>query len=162
MFPAKEYNDYTIRTASIGDANEIYYLVQRAFSSYGNNGCNPVSCETIRDIYFDLENNIVLVLEYRDMIIGSLRLLIHNKSEFYLKRFSIHPDFQNLGMGTELYYQAEEVVKEKGGMRISLHSSIEDQRLISFYKKLGFICLGKDNKNGYRRGFWQKKIPGCD
>lgn len=162
MLAAMSCSGYIIRKANKEDANRIYYLVQRAFVSYGQKGCSPVSKETIEDIYIDLERNIVLVLEYRKMIVGSLRLEGSNEKEFYLKRFSIHPDFQNLGFGTELYYEAERIVREKGGRRIFLHSSLEEERLVNFYSKLGFICLDIDDENGYRRGFWQKNLPGVD
>jgi len=155
-------NDYIIRKAHKDDANRIYYLVQRAFSSYGNKGCSPVARETIDDIILDLEENIVLVLEYKEMIVGSLRLIADTDREFYLKRFPIHPDFQNLGFGTFLYYKAERIVQEQGGRKISLHSSIEEERLVKFYQKLGFECLDIDNENGYKRGYWQKKIAGVD
>lgn len=162
LLAAAKCDDYVVRKAVKEEANSIYYLVQRAFSSYGSNAFNPVAKETIEDIYHDLEQNIVLVLEYRKMIVGSLRLVRYNEGEFYLKRFAIHPDFQGLGFGTELYYGAEKIVREEGGRRIFLHSSLEEEKLVSFYSKLGFNCLKTDRINGYRRGYWQKNIPGVD
>lgn len=151
-------DNYLIRNAVKGDVDEINNLVQRAFFSYGNKGSNPASYETIENIEYDLDNNIVLVIEYLGMIVGSLRLIELNNKVFYLKRFSIHPDYQNLGMGTILYYNAEKKLKEKIASCITLHSSTEDRRLISFYKKLGFKCIKKDWEKGYERGFWVKNI----
>ncbi|NLJ83553.1 MAG: GNAT family N-acetyltransferase [Halanaerobiaceae bacterium] len=160
MLVAVKCDEYMIRKAIKEEVNSIYYLVQRAFSSYGNNIFNPVTGETVEDISLDLERNIILVLEYRKKLAGSLRLVRKNDVEFYLKRFAIHPDFQNMGFGTELFYEAEKLAKEEGGRIITLHSSLEEERLVKFYSKLGFKCLQVDEDNGYRRGFWQKNIVG--
>src|SRR5690554_1439320 len=106
-------NSYNIRIARESDADKIYYLVQRAFSSYGDNGSNPVQNETIKDIYYDLTNSIILLIEYMGVITGSLRLCEMDNNNIYLKRFSINPDYQNMGMGTSLYYYAEKLLRKK-------------------------------------------------
>lgn len=155
-------DNYNIRAAHKGDADEIYYLVQRAFSNYGEKGCSPASKERIADIYYDIEANTVLIIEHEGLIIGTLRLVADSNNKFYLKRFSIHPNFQNKGLGTILYYQAEKKVKELSGKYICLYSSTEDDKLVKFYDKLGFKCIEKDRENGYERGFWIKKIDGVD
>ena len=152
--------DYKIRIARESDADEIYYLVQRAFSSYNAKGKNTVQDEIIDDVLFDLKHNLVLVIEYRGVIAVSMRLCAMEYNCLYLKRFSIHPHYQNLGLGTSLYYYAEELAREKGSEYIYLYSSLEDERLISFYNKLGFTCIDIDHKNGYRRGYWCKKLSG--
>ena len=87
----------------------------------------------------------------------------YNEGEFYLKRFAIHPDFQGLGFGTELYYGAEKIVREEGGQEdFPAFPPWKKKKLVSFYSKLGFNCLKTDRNNGYRRGYWQKNIPGVD
>ncbi|MFP4661979.1 MAG: GNAT family N-acetyltransferase [Halanaerobiales bacterium] len=154
--------DYNIRTAREGDADEIYYLVQRAFSSYGKNGSSPASREHIDDLLTDIKENIVLIIEIDNVIAGTLRLVKGKDERYFLKRFSIHPDYQGQGLGTILYFQAEELVKDMGGRFICLYSSTEDQRLVNFYKKCGFVCMERDHKNGYERGFLTKKIDGVD
>ncbi len=150
--------EYKIRIAGTGDAKDIFFLVKDAFADYADKGKNPVLGETIEDIYFDLNNNLVLVVEFANKIVGSLRLEAKMESCYYLKRFSILPDFQHQGLGTRLYLEAENVVRDYHGNFIYLHSSVEDKNLISFYRKLGFTCLKKDWKNGYERGLWIKKI----
>jgi len=162
MCLAEKKDNYNIRIAEKGDADEIYYLVQRAFSSYGEKGCSPASKETIDDIYIDIQENTVLVIEIDDRIVGTLRLISDSRDKYYLRRFSIHPNFQDQGLGTFLYYQAEKKVKETDGKYICLHSSTEDSKLIKFYNRLGFECIEKDYLNGYERGLWIKKIIGVD
>ncbi|MFW6022643.1 MAG: GNAT family N-acetyltransferase [Halanaerobiaceae bacterium] len=160
-FPIKKEN-FQIRFANKGDADEIYYLVQRAFSSYGEKGLNPASKETIDDICDDINNNVVLIIEWQGYIVGSLRLVQDKEKSYFLKRFSIHPDYQHQGLGTMLYFYTEEKVREMNGKYIWLYSSTEDIKLIDFYDKLGFECIDRDWINGYERGLWIKKIDGVD
>ncbi|MFP4017179.1 MAG: GNAT family N-acetyltransferase [Halanaerobiales bacterium] len=162
MSLAKKKSKFNIRIAQEADAGEIYYLVQRAFSSYGKNGSSPASREQIEDIYTDIRENTVLIIEINNLIVGTLRLEKDMEERYYLKRFSIHPEYQGHGLGTILYYQAEEIVKEMGGRSICLYSSTEDQKLVNFYSKCGFVCIEKDYQNGYERGFLVKKIDGVD
>lgn len=162
MCLTEKKDNYNIRIAKKGDADEIYYLVQRAFSSYGEQGCSPASKEKIADIYIDIKENTVLVIEIDNRIVGTLRLISDSKDKYYLKRFSIHPHYQDQGLGTMLYFQAEKKVKEMAGKYICLHSSTEDNKLNKFYNRLGFECIDKDNLNGYERGLWVKKIIGVD
>ncbi len=150
--------EFKIRLAGLEDAEDIFFLVKEAFADYGGKGTNPVMEETVGDIKADLKGNLVLVVEFFNKIVGSLRLEAQMESCFYLKRFSILPGFQHQGLGTRLYQQAEKTALDYGGKFIYLHSSVEDQKLISFYKKLGFTCLKKDQENGYERGLWVKKI----
>jgi len=150
--------EFNIRIAGLEDAEDIFFLVKKAFADYGRKGKNPVMGETIQDIEADLKDNLVLVVEYASKIVGSLRLEAQMESCFYLKRFSILPGFQHQGLGTKLYHQAEKITLDYKGKFIYLHSSVEDQKLIRFYKKLGFTCLKKDQENGYERGLWVKKI----
>lgn len=149
-----------IRVARKEDAEEIYYLVQRAFLDYVEKGIIPASREKIKDLHYDIKNNIVLIMERGNTIIGTLRLVSELDKSVQLKRFSIDPDYQHQGMGTILYYRAERIACELNFDYIYLYSSVEDEKLVKFYKKLDFTCLKKDRENGYERGLWVKKING--
>lgn len=154
-------SDIIIRKACQRDGEGIYRVIREAFADY-KSGSNPTFKETIFDIYQDLEENIVLVIEKDKQIIGSLRLEFKGEDDVYLKRFSILPEFQHQGLGTLLYRRAEEEVIANNGKYIYLHSSLDDQKLVKFYHKLGFQCLKKDNKYGYQRGLWVKRLDGVD
>lgn len=160
-FPEKK-QDLNIRIARKEDAEEIYYLVQRAFLDYVEKGTIPASQETIEDIYNDIKDNIVIVMELDNVIIGSLRLVSVVNGSVQLRRFSIHPDYQHRGMGTFLYLRAEEKARKLHFKYMFLYSSIEDEKLVRFYKKMGFTCLQTDRQNGYERGLWVKNIGGVD
>lgn len=154
--------ELNIRVARIEEAQEIYNLVKKAFADYNQTGINPVKAEKITDIYHDLYNNMVIVVEDCNQLIGSLRLVPEMESSIYLKRFCILPQYQHRGIGTMLYRQAEKIALTERVKFIYLHSSIDDERLVKFYKKLGFSCLKTDQDNGYNRGLWVKKIDGVE
>jgi len=150
--------DFIIRRANKGDVEAIYFLVKNAFADYTHKGKNPVKKETIADIREDINKNTVLIIEITGEIVGSLRLELQGDCCYYLKRFSISPDFQQQGLGTKLYQQAESTARGYGARYIFLYSSVEDNRLINFYNKLGFLCLKRDSENGYERGLWIKNL----
>ncbi|RQD77088.1 MAG: N-acetyltransferase, partial [Halanaerobium sp. MSAO_Bac5] len=41
---------------------------------------------------------------------------------------------------------------------LQLYSSLENKKLINFYKGLGFNCVETDHKKGYERGLWVKNL----
>jgi len=151
------YLPIVICRALKSDGEEIYRVVKEAFADYGS-GSNPYLQESLSDIYQDLEDKIVLIIKKNERIVGSLRLEIYNNDGFYLRRFSILPEYQDQGLGTLLYQQAEEEVISNQGKNIYLHSSLEDTKLVNFYTRLGFKCLEKDNGYGYQRGLWVKRL----
>ncbi|QTL98393.1 GNAT family N-acetyltransferase [Iocasia frigidifontis] len=162
MAVTMESSKYKFRKACLDDAVAIHDLVRKAFVHYSKEGMNPAMEESLEEIYNDIKDSIVLILEKNGRIIGSLRLVSEVEGSFYLKRFSIDPSYQDQGLGTILYSESEKAARDHGGKFIYLYSSVEDERLINFYRKLGFSCLKLDKVNGYQRGLWVKKIDGVD
>lgn len=150
-------NKVNIRKANKGDVDRIHNLVQRAFSNYDTKGSNPALNESLMDIEYDIRNNIVIILETEGKMLGSLRLDFEDGT-VHLKRFSIDPDYQAKGIGTILYQRAEEEVKKRNYNSIYLYASLENEKVIRFYKKLGFKCIKSDRNNSYLRGLWIKKV----
>lgn len=162
MAVSMESSKYNFRMASLDDAAAVHDLVRKAFVHYSKEGTNPAMEESLEEIYNDIKDNIVLIIEKNGKIIGSLRLISEVEGSFYLKRFSIDPSYQDQGLGTILYIESEKAAWDNGAKFIYLYSSVEDERLINFYRKLGFNCLKLDRVNGYERGLWVKKIDGVD
>ncbi|MEJ6951795.1 GNAT family N-acetyltransferase [Natronospora cellulosivora (SeqCode)] len=150
-------NTFNIRKAIEGDVDKIYDLVQRAFSNYDANASNPALKESLQDIEYDIRNNIVIILEIDEELVGSLRLELEEE-RVHLKRFAIDPDYQKKGIGTKLYKRAEEEIIKRNINNIYLYATLENEKIVKFYKKLAFNCIDKDNSNGYLRGLWVKKI----
>jgi ribosomal protein S18 acetylase RimI-like enzyme len=57
-----------------------------------------------------------------------------------------------------LFQQAVDKLKKLNAHYLQLYSSLENEKLICFYRGLGFNCLEKDHSKGYERGLWVKTI----
>lgn len=155
---------YTCRQGLKQDAEEIHKLMQDAFADYVKSQgkeekvVNSALKEDLSDIYDDLENNIVMVLLDNNRVIASLRLEEVSDKRYLLKRFAVAPEYQDHGLGSMLFERAVEKLKQIGASYVQLYSSLENVKLVNFYKGLGFNCLETDHKKGYERGLWVKKI----
>jgi len=158
---------YGCRQAISSDAAEIHNLMQLAFADYAKRKnenknkkevINSALREQLSEVKKDLEANIVLVLTDSDKIIASLRLEEISDKRYLLKRFAVSRSYQNQGLGTMLFQEAVENLKKIDAHYLQLYSSLENEKLISFYQGLGFNCLETDNKKGYERGLWIKTI----
>lgn len=155
---------YTCRQGLKQDAEEIHKLMQDAFADYVKSQgkeekvVNSALKEDLSDIYDDLENNIVMVLLDNNKVIASLRLEEVSDKRFLLKRFAVAPNYQDHGLGSMLFERAVEKLIQIGARYVQLYSSLENIKLVNFYKGLGFNCLETDHKKGYERGLWVKKI----
>lgn len=167
MTAVSRQSKYTCRQGDLSDAEEIHILMQQAFADYAKKKneendqekvINSALREELQDVKTDLENNIVMVLSDDDQIIASLRLEEISKQRYLLKRFAVSPDYQNQGLGTMLFQQAVDKLKELNVHYLQLYSSLENEKLICFYKGLGFNCLETDHSKGYERGLWVKTI----
>ena len=167
MTAVKKKSKYRCRQGDLSDAEEIHILMHRAFADYAKKKnekndqeevINSALREELKAVKVDLENNIVLVLSDGDNIIASLRLEEISKHRYLLKRFAVSPDYQNQGLGTMLFKQAVDRLRELNAHYLQLYSSLENEKLICFYQGLGFNCLETDHSKGYERGLWVKII----
>ena len=167
MTAVSKKNKYSCRQGKLSDAEEIHILMQQAFADYagkkdGENAQEDVINSALREelqaVKSDLKNNIVMVLNDGEQIIASLRLEEISKKRYLLKRFAVSPDYQNQGLGTMLFQQAVDRLKELNAHYLQLYSSLENDKLICFYQGLGLNCLKTDHSKGYERGLWVKTI----
>ena len=61
---------------------------------------------------------------------------------------AVHPDFQEKGYGQEIMNSVETALREMGCPKINLQIRREDDKVASFYQKLGFtnddvVSMGK-------------------
>ena len=150
--------EYTVREAAVDEREIVYNIVKEAFSSYKKNKDNPDLMETPSEVLSDIRENIVLVMEKNNKIIGTVRLIKKDEESYYLKKFAILPEYQGRGLGTILFTEAEKRAAEKNCNKIFLHSSTEEEHLVKFYDRLGFECIEVEDDMGYKRGLWVKKI----
>lgn len=66
----------------------------------------------------------------------------------WINYLAVHPDFRNSGLGKMIMEEAESLLKELGCPKINLQVRSTNQKVIDFYKRLGYhlediVNLGK-------------------
>ncbi len=86
------------------------------------------------------ENKKRLVAKKGDLIVGACTV-IKNDTYNHLRTLYILPEFQNKGIGTKLWNNAQEFLDPKKDTIVQVADYTDDA--IRFYKKLGFVDTGK-------------------
>lgn len=95
-----------------------------------------------------IENGICLVVEYQNIIIGTITYyapdktksteLLNIKGSAWLGQMGVHPDWQRKGVGLKLINHAEHLAKISRVPKIGLDTSEKATHLIKWYNKLGY------------------------
>lgn len=143
--------EITIRRSTPADLDPLLILEKNAFSDYQQSSRRTLSLSlksSFQQVWIAES-----VFNGQHQIAGSLILYVY---KFTLRIFSIvvSPDLQGKGIGKELLNQARIIAGLRGANRISLEASIDNKKLIKWYKKLGFESteLLKDYYDGGRDG----------
>jgi ribosomal protein S18 acetylase RimI-like enzyme len=81
-----------------------------------------------------------LVAKKRNLIVGACTV-IRNETNNHLRTLYVLPEFQNKGIGTNLWNKAMEFLDPKKDTIVQVADYT--QNAINFYKKLGFVDTGK-------------------
>jgi len=57
----------------------------------------------------------------------------------YINYFAVHPEFQAKGYGKQLMYNVENGLRELGCPKINLQIREENDKVFTYYQKLGFV-----------------------
>ena len=128
----------TIERASLPDAEEILSLQKLSYRSEAeiyNDFSIPPLLQPFGEIRKDFENQVFLKAILDGKIIGSVRAFVR-EGTCYIGRLIVHPDFQNLGIGTELMERIEETFKE--AQRFELFTGHKSEKNLHLYQKLGY------------------------
>lgn len=146
-----------IRRSTESDLDILLSLERKAFPLYQQ------SSRRVLDL--SLKSNFQQVwLAYLEedeqtKIVGSLVLYLYKRS---IRIFSIvvDPELQGKGVGKKLLEYAEKIATEKGAERISLEASVDNRKLIDWYKQAGYESteLMKDYYEKGRDGLRMVKI----
>ncbi len=83
--------------------------------------------------------------------VGFMILTQNTDSSLEVDWLDVHPNFQRKGVGTLLVKKAEEVAKEKGFKFLSVHTHVENEKMIQFSIKNGFEIIERI-RNFYGEG----------
>lgn len=92
-----------------------------------------------------------------DQIVGGFIVLRKGPREYELWRIFVDPDYQNQGVGTQAFeFLWEEYPLAK---RWTLDTPAWNRRTRHFYKKVGFVEVGTDDRGGI---LFEKRTPARD
>lgn len=119
------------------DLEEVLALQKLAYQSEAelNNDFNiPPLTQTLKEIQTEFANALFLKVMDGEKIIGSVRA--HEKGgTCHIGRLTVHPDFQNRGIGSRLLKAVE---KKFNCKRFELFTSERSERNLYLYKKVGY------------------------
>jgi len=102
----------------------------------------------IQDNYFDKDDMFWVALDADDRIIGMIGTNTISKTDMWLKRLFIKPDFKRKGLGSKLLATAEEYAKSKGITTIHTRFADDFDEAALFYPSKGFVEI--ENSNGIK------------
>ncbi len=127
-----------IEAAEIADAPAILEVQKLAYRSeaelYGFFDMPPL-IETLEQVEGEFATNQILKAVEDDLVVGSVRARRFN-GECYVGRLSVHPDFQNRGIGRALMEEVEKLHPD--AKRFTLFTGSKSLKNIGLYKRLGY------------------------
>jgi GNAT superfamily N-acetyltransferase len=134
---------YHITQASLSDADELLALQKSAYQiegqRYNNFDIAPLT-QTLEELKTQFADHIILKAVADGRIIGTVRACEKDQT-CLIGRLAVHPDKQNLGIGTALM---NEIEKRYASQRYELFAGSKSVNTIHLYQKLGYSIYKKD------------------
>ncbi len=152
-----------IRKATFEDAAGIQQITRKAFQLYRDN-INTANAyftaltESIEDIVRDIENKTVFIAIREGVVVGSIRLELMTPELAYISRFAVNPDEHNQGVGAGLLQKAIDECRDKGIIKVVLHTNSKYYRLARYYYGKGFYVHSTTFDRGYIRALFIKDL----
>jgi len=127
-----------IQRASIKDAERILEIQKLAYicqAEIYNDYTIPPLTETIDELIKDFDTKAIFKATFDNKVVGSIRATLDCDS-CYIGRLSIHPDYQNKGIGTALIDIVESTFDHC--VRFELFTGHKSENNIRLYERLGY------------------------
>jgi len=134
-----------IQKADISDAPEILKLQKLAYKSEAeiyNDFTIPPLTQTLKEVQKKFKDHIFLKAVEKGRIVGSVRANVLDQETVYIGRLIVHPDYQNLGIGTKLMDKIEAIFSDFS--RFELIAGHRSKINISMYQKRGYRTYKKE------------------
>lgn len=76
------------------------------------------------------------------------------RASYLIGRLAVMKEYRGLQLGAKMIAKAEELIKEKGGKEVQLHSQ---KRATGFYEKQGYSICSEMEYEEYCPHYWMKK-----
>jgi N-acetylglutamate synthase-like GNAT family acetyltransferase len=153
--------NFVVRKALKKDIPDILRITKEAFQIYKESAGIEYEIPALLDTYEyveqEIEKKIFLVATIDGIVVGSVRVEIHNDGTAYLSRFGVEASQQKNGVGALLIDSVDEVMKKLGIERLYLHTASKVLLLIRFYYGRGFYIDSTTKDRGYIRALLCKE-----
>jgi ribosomal protein S18 acetylase RimI-like enzyme len=140
--------DIEIRKAKHSDIYVIHKVLAEAFQPYRHDYTEEAFNATVvppDEIEKRLQEprTVVLVVEYRHIIIGTATILMHKRGELYIQSMAVRPTTQKRGIGHRLLEEIDRHARHKKCTTVSLECYEPLTKAIALYEKHGYKRTGK-------------------
>ena len=144
------------------DAAEVMKVTKLAFKVYQQALLSdaPLSAlsETLDDVRADIAKNLVYMAEDDGLVLGSIRIERLSPDLAYIYRFSVNPDENNNGIGSELLTRAVNECAKRGYSAVALHTYAKYFKLARYYYGKEFYVHSTETSRGYIRALFVKEL----
>ena len=129
--------DFEIVRAEKSDLQEILDLQYLAYQSeaalFGTQDIPPLK-QTIDEVIVEYNNGVILKVECKGQIIGSIRAKFKDNT-VYIGKLMVHPQYRNKGIGKKLLKEIESVYPD---CRYELFTSTLSINNLRLYESIGY------------------------
>jgi ribosomal protein S18 acetylase RimI-like enzyme len=140
---------FSIRKASLRDADEILQCLEQAFATYrdsytpGGFADTILTPETLQKRFTEM--TILVAVDESDHVIGTMAYKMENNSEGHIRGMAVRPECHGSGVAKKLLDQVEADLRDLHCRIITLDTTRPLKRAIRFYEKNGFRATGEVN-----------------
>ncbi|MCX8129707.1 MAG: GNAT family N-acetyltransferase [Clostridia bacterium] len=148
-----------VEIATKNDLEDILKLQKLAYQENAiryNDFTIPPLTQTLEELKKESEGSIILKVVEDRMIVGSVRAFEKDGS-CYIGRLSVHPSYQNKGIGKKLMKAIEKCFE---GVRFELFTGYLDEKNLAFYEKLSYKRFREEKINDDLRFVYFEKKAG--
>jgi ribosomal protein S18 acetylase RimI-like enzyme len=148
-----------IRNATLQDIDSLEHIESESWSA----NSTPLwpTLTPAFNVRLPIDNTLVAEVDGAVVgycVIGARTLLACNRHVFSIRSLAVLPEFRQKKIGYNLIMKAEEFVRSKGGLKITLTVMSSNSQAISLYKSCGFIQEGLLKKEFLINDAWVDDI----
>ncbi|MDF2670157.1 MAG: hypothetical protein K0R67_2463 [Paenibacillus sp.] len=134
----------SLRRASPHHAEALHRIQKAAFQedldTYQDFETNP-ACETLDQMVHKIDKHDYFAIYFEEGLVGGVAVRQTADHEYRLSPIYLSPDFQNKGLGTQIFTSLFAVYQDARSW--SLDTPKMNKRNGHFYEKLGFLPVGE-------------------
>jgi ribosomal protein S18 acetylase RimI-like enzyme len=138
---------FSIRKASLRDADEILQCLEQAFATYrssytpGGFADTILTQETLQKRFTEM--TILAAVDESGHVIGTIAYKMEHHGEAHIRGMAVRPECHGSGVAKKLLDQVEADLRDLHCKIITLDTTRPLQRAIRFYEKNGFRATGQ-------------------